>query len=77
MTLSDREPAPQAPRIPDLIVSGGGTLYLLHANTSRGEEWVAEKIGPNVQTLGAAIAVEHRYIRDIVLGAVQDGLVVR
>jgi len=63
--------------IPDLVVYGEGTLYLLHASSPRGAAWIAAHIPPDAQRLGTAVAVEHRYIADIVRGAVADGLRVR
>jgi hypothetical protein len=61
----------------DFLVTGGGTIYLLHPVTFAAEEWVAEHLPEDAQRLGNAIAVEHRYIRDIVDGARNDGLAVR
>jgi hypothetical protein len=58
----------------DLLVSGGGTVYLLHPTSSRGSEWISEHIPADAQRLGSAVAVEHRYIGDIVTGAAGDGL---
>jgi hypothetical protein len=61
----------------DFLVTGGGTKYLLHALTTAACEWVAEHIPEDAQRLGNAIAVEHRYIGDIMDGARNDGLAVR
>ena len=64
----------------DFLVTGEGpftTVYLLHPLTDAAREWVAEHIPDDAQRLGNAIAVEHRYIRDIVDGARNDGLAVR
>ena len=58
----------------DFTVSGGGTLYLLRPNTEAAKEWVADHIPDDAQRLGQAIAVEHRYIDDIVTGIQGDGL---
>jgi predicted thioesterase len=63
--------------IADFLVTGGGTVYLLHPLTDAAREWVAEHLPEDAQRLGNAIAVEHRYIRDIVYGARHDGLAVR
>lgn len=71
---------------PDLVVSGGGSLYTLDAFTRKGIEWVEENVDrdnafqpywPSSRSGLHRLVIEHRYIRDIVLGAVQDGLVVR
>ena len=64
-------------RKPDLLVHGGGTVYTLHAVSRRGERWITEHIADDARRLGDAVAVEHRYIADIVRGAVADGLRVR
>lgn len=61
----------------DLIVHSGGTVYLLRPTSPSGEAWIDENIQPGALRFGSGIVVEHRYIRDIVLGAVRDGLKVR
>ena len=66
-----------AKRNPDLLVYGSGTIYTLHAVSRRGSRWIAEHISDDAPRLGTAVAVEHRFIRDIVAGAVSDGLRVR
>jgi hypothetical protein len=64
-------------RQPDLVVSGGGTLYILTPVTDAGREWIDSNVDPDAQRWGDGIAVEHRYIGDIVAGAQGDGLVVQ
>lgn len=61
----------------DLLVYGSGSPYFLHPVSPTAHAWLADHIEPEAQQLGDAIAVEHRYIRDIVLGARADGLEVR
>ncbi len=61
-------------RKPDLLVHGSGTIYTLHAVSRRGQRWIGQHIADDAPRLGTAIAVEHRFIRDIVLGARADGL---
>lgn len=58
----------------DFSVSGEGSVYLLTPNTPRAEAWAAEHLPSDAQTLGRGIAVEHRYIADIVAGIQRDGL---
>jgi hypothetical protein len=60
----------------DLLVHGGfrSTVYLVKPITARGDDWLAKNIDPSAQRLGPAVAVEHRFIRDIIEGAVDDGL---
>jgi len=61
----------------DLIVHGGGTVYLLRPTSMTGEAWIEENIDPDALWFGGGVVIEHRYIRDIVLGAISDGLEVR
>jgi len=61
----------------DFLVTGGGTIYLLHPLTDAAREWVAEHLPEDAQRLGNGIAVEHRFIGDTVRGARNDGLAVR
>lgn len=60
----------------DFTISGGGTVYLLTPVSDAACEWVEDHLAPDRQYLGEGIAVEHRYIRDIIEGARRDGLVV-
>ena len=61
----------------DFEISGGGTVYLLHPLTRAARAWVAEHLPADATWFGGAVVVEHRYIGDIVGGAIGDGLVVR
>jgi len=61
----------------DISVENHGSLYLLHPTTRRGQRWVDEHISDDRQEWAGAIVVEHRYIGDIVRGALADGLRVR
>lgn len=61
----------------DLLVHGEGSIYLLRATSRHGQMWIAEHISDDRQEWGDAVVVEHRYIRDIVVGAIGDGLTVR
>lgn len=63
--------------VTDLIVHGGGTVYLLRPTSATGKAWIEEHIDRNAQWFGGGVVVEHRYIRDIVVGAISDGLKVR
>ena len=66
-----------SPPRPDLLVSGGGTLFLLFATSPRGDAWIEDHIPDDAQWFSGGVAVEHRYIGDIVAGAISDGLRVR
>ena len=62
----------------DLHVQGSGSVYLLRPVSRCGAAWVAEHIPPDAMRFaGGSIVVEHRYIYDIVAGAIADGLRVR
>ena len=61
---------------PDFLLSNEGSLFLLQPLTPAAVSWVEENIMNDRMTFGFAIVVEHRYIADIVRGAVSDGLVV-
>jgi hypothetical protein len=59
----------------DFSVTNHGTIYLLAPHSDRAEAWLREHVKPEQhQFFGRAIAVEHRYIHDIVEGAKADGL---
>ena len=61
----------------DLLVHGGGSVYLLRSVSPTGAAWLDQHVTREATTFGGAIVVEHRYIGDIVTGAVSDGLRVR
>jgi hypothetical protein len=64
---------------PDFSIEGEGRfcgVYLLRPLTPAAFEWIENHIPEDAQRLGNAIAVEHRYIADIVAGIQGDGLAV-
>lgn len=64
----------------DVLVSGGGTLYVFTAMTQRAKDWVSASIDPeegfNPQ-LPNVVYVEARYAFDLAQGMQRSGLVVR
>ena len=60
----------------DLLVDHQGSIFLLDPVTDLGRDWIAAHIPADATWFGGAV-VEHRHIRDIVVGAVTDGLRVR
>jgi hypothetical protein len=66
-----------SPPQPDLKLTGHGTIYLLQPITLAARDWVAEHMPDDATWCCGAVAVEHRFIDDIVLGAIRDGLEVR
>jgi hypothetical protein len=64
-------------RVADLLVHDHGSIYLLRATSRCGQSWIDERISDDRQEWGGAIIVEHRFIGDIVRGAIGDGLEVQ
>lgn len=58
----------------DFLLSGGGSLYVLTPMSEQSTEWIDKHIDPSAQSFGGGIAVEHRYIQDIVEGIKNDGM---
>jgi len=64
---------------PDFSIEGSGrfcTVYLLRPLSPMALDWIEVHIPEDAQYLGNAVAVEHRYISDIVAGIQGDGLVI-
>ena len=61
----------------DFELSGHGMLYLFQPLTPAAYAWVEEHLPADATWFGGAVVVEHRYIGDIVGGAIGDGLVVQ
>jgi len=63
----------------DITVQNEGSIFILTGRTDAGRDWIEENCQEgdfNPFGHGARL-VEHRYIGDIVRGAIGDGLVVR
>jgi hypothetical protein len=65
------------PRDADVIISGGGTIYLFRPLNASASDWVAGWVCGERQLLGNALAVEHRYARDLAQAMAEDGLRIR
>ncbi len=61
----------------DLLVQGGGSVFLLRPTNRKGCCWIKQHTPADAMWFAGALVVEHRYIRDIVAGALCDGLRVR
>jgi hypothetical protein len=61
----------------DLLVHGEGADYLLRPTSRRGQRWIEEHVSDDRQEWVGAVVVEHRFIGDILRGAIADGLRVR
>jgi hypothetical protein len=60
----------------DFSVENHGSIFLLRPHTQSANMWVSEHIPDDAQFFGNAIAIEPRYISDIVAGIQNDGLAV-
>ncbi len=58
----------------DLLVHGGGSVYLVRPVSPFGAAWVDEHIPPDAMWFGGAVVVEHRHVADLLFGAADDGL---
>ena len=66
----------------DLQVENHGSIYTLAPQSVFGQQWIEEHLPDDAPTFGRTrfggiVAVEHRYIGDIVRGAQADGMEVR
>jgi hypothetical protein len=60
----------------DFTVENHGSIFLLQPHTVTAREWIDENLPEDAQYFGSAVAVEHRYILDIVDGIKGDGLTI-
>lgn len=66
------------PTTPDITVEDHGSIVLLVAQNANANRWLLEHTSEERQGWGLyGLAVEPRYVADIVTGAQADGLVVR
>lgn len=61
----------------DFEVENHGSIFLLRPISEGAHDWAFENLPADVPTFGTAIAVEHRFIADIVEGIQSAGLEVR
>ena len=61
-------------RTRDFSVQSEGTIFLLCPLTNAAQQWIDENLSPDHMTFGDAVAVEHRYIADIVRDIREHGL---
>jgi hypothetical protein len=66
--------APIRQKQTDVAISGSGTIYLFHLLTYGAQDWVDGHVSEDRQMFGTALAVEHRYVADLVQGMRADGL---
>ena len=61
----------------DLVVHGGGSVYLLRPTSRKGCDWLKQHSPADAVWFAGALVGEHRYIHDLVAEAISDGLRVR
>ena len=71
MSNRNAEHMPDATLVYDL-----GSICLLRPVTDAAREWLDENVDPDAQWLGAAVAIELRYVAPIVDAMQDEGLVV-
>ncbi len=64
------------PPKPDIMVSDHGSIFLIHPWTDAGKAWIDENIPDDAMYYANALAVEARYVENIVEGMKGDGLIV-
>jgi hypothetical protein len=57
----------------DFTVTDGGSVCLLTPTTSAARRWLDENIGEDAIYLGRGLAVERRFVDQIIEGIVADG----
>lgn len=50
------------------------TVYLIVPASDVAKDWLKEHVDENAMWHGNGVAVEHRYVDDILLGMAEDGL---
>lgn len=61
----------------DFTVLNAGSIFILNPITEQADSWVKEKVGINDETQfwgQKGIVIEHRYIKDIIEGILEDDL---
>jgi hypothetical protein len=61
----------------DFVVRGEGTIWLFNPQTPAAFDFLSEHIQEGAQYFGPSLAVEHRYVYDLLIGLREHGLRVR
>lgn len=61
-------------RCNDLVVWPAGSVYLIKPLTPEGREWIFSTAPPDAQFMGEAMAVEARYVDNVIAVAREHGL---
>jgi hypothetical protein len=57
----------------DFTLTDGGSVCLLTPTTSNARRWLDENIGEDAMYLGQGLAIERRYVQQIIDGVQSDG----
>jgi hypothetical protein len=61
--------------MPDVTIQNEGTISLFHLNTNAAREWVSANVySEDRQIFGDALAVEHRFADDVLIGMLDSDL---
>lgn len=58
----------------DLEFQNHGSIFVVVPFTEAGKDWLDENVGGDALTWGRGVVVEPRYVEDILVGAVDEGL---
>ena len=59
----------------DFSVANHGSIFIVTPHSSEAKSWLDENVSDDSQWLGGGLAVEHRFIDNLVEGMQNDGLV--
>ena len=62
---------------PDLVTAHNPSFCTIRAVTQRGLDWIDDNLDEEASPHTAVVAIDHRYIVDIIENAVDDGLIVQ
>ena len=57
----------------DFTVENHGSIFLVRPLTDEVKGWLNEHVAEDAQWFGGALAVEHRYVSDLVQGLLNEG----
>jgi hypothetical protein len=76
--MSNNPETPSMTMQSDLHIVSHGSVCLLHPKTPAAQDWFAEHFAgrEEIQFWGGALVVEPRYVEDLAMAAVADGLTI-
>lgn len=61
----------------DFDLQNCGSIFILVPLSDDGKEWANDNLPQDAMSWGGGVAIEHRYVCDIVAGIQDDGLTVQ